>query len=53
MFSKMRDFWCELSLSVMAEEMNPGAIQFTVIPRLATSLAMHFDIPINPDFEAA
>ena len=37
----------------MALAMKPGATQFTVMPRLATSCASAFDMPIMPAFEAA
>ena len=37
----------------MAVEMKPGATQFTVMPREATSRASDFDMPIMPALEAA
>ncbi len=40
------------SASVIAEVMNPGATQLTVMPRLATSCANAFDMPISPAFDA-
>ena len=52
----MRDriaaFWASLSASVIAEVMNPGATQLTVIPRLASSCATALVIPSNPAFDA-
>ena len=44
--------WSSVSLSVMADEIKPGAIAFTVMPLEATSKAKDFVKPIIPDFEA-
>jgi len=41
-----------LSASVMGVEMNPGAMQFTVMPREATSRASDFDMAMMPALEA-
>jgi hypothetical protein len=41
-----------LSASVIADVMNPGATQFAVIPRLASSWATALVIPISAAFEA-
>ena len=49
----IRAFCSSFSASVIAVAMNPGATQFTVIPRLATSAARLFDMPITPAFDAA
>ena len=42
-----------LRASVIGEAMKPGATQFTVMPRLATSAASAFVMPTTPAFEAA
>lgn len=41
------------NFSVIAVFTKPGAMQFTVMPREATSLAKDFDIPTNAALEAA
>src|SRR5699024_3509971 len=46
-------FTCSGSTSVISVSINPGATAFTVIPLLASSLAMVFVRPITPALEAA
>ncbi len=45
--------WSSPRPSVIAVVMKPGAMQFTVMPRVATSAASDFDMPIMPAFAAA
>ena len=45
--------WLSLSASVIAVLIKPGATQFSVMPRLATSAASDLVIPIIPALEAA
>ena len=44
---------CAPSASVMGERTKPGAMQFSVTPRAATSAAMLLVMPIMPALEAA
>ena len=39
--------------ALIAERMKPGAMQLTVMPRLATSCASALDMPMIPALEAA
>ena len=51
-FVNIKFFWVSFNFSVMSVSINPGAIQFTVIPLEATSEASDLERPMSPDFAA-